>query len=150
MMQWWMWADGTESELWSRDMVQDFFSSIPLTEINMSLRRDFLMFLHGCMLPHAVAVIGPSSVIKCMSMPYFDRAVMEFIYYTRCWRIHACTESCLMLDQYYLNILKNAILTFESYLRFIAFKLSFLYCGLDLQWIFLLHHFFTKIDLFEP
>jgi hypothetical protein len=27
------------------------------------------MFLHG--------------VIKCMSMPYFDRAVMEFIYYTK-------------------------------------------------------------------
>jgi hypothetical protein len=35
------------------------------------------------MLPHAAAVIGPMSVIKCMSMPYFDRAVMEFIYHTQ-------------------------------------------------------------------
>jgi hypothetical protein len=33
------------------------------------------------MLPHAAAVIGLRSVIKCMSMPYFDRAVMEFIHF---------------------------------------------------------------------
>jgi len=33
------------------------------------------------MLPHAAAVIGPRSVIKCMSMPYFDRAMMEFIHF---------------------------------------------------------------------
>jgi hypothetical protein len=76
-------------DLWGRNKVQEYFSSIPLTEINMSLRRNFLMFLHGCnlhdlpMLPHAAAVIGPSSVIKCMSMPYFDRAVMEFIHFNR-------------------------------------------------------------------
>jgi hypothetical protein len=55
----------------------------------MSLRRNFLMFLHGYslhdlpMLPHAAAVIGSRSVVKCMSMPYFDRAVMEFIHHTR-------------------------------------------------------------------
>jgi len=41
------------------------------------------MFLHGSMLPHAAPVIGPRSVIKCMSMPYFDRAVMEFICHNR-------------------------------------------------------------------
>jgi hypothetical protein len=70
-------------------MVQDYFSSLPLTDINMSLRRNFLMFLHGCnlhdlhMLPHAAAVIGLRSVIKCMRMPYFDRAVMEFIHFDK-------------------------------------------------------------------
>jgi len=32
------------------------------------------------MLPHAAAVIGPRSVIKSMSMPYYDRAEMEFIH----------------------------------------------------------------------
>ena len=91
MMQWWMWAGGPGLDLWNRDDVQDYFSSLPLTEINMSLRRNFLMFLHGChlhdlpMLPHAAAVIGLRSVIKCMSMPYFDRAVMEFIHHTRGW-----------------------------------------------------------------
>ena len=28
-------------------------------------------------------VIAPRSVIKCLSMPYFDRALLEFIYYDR-------------------------------------------------------------------
>jgi len=93
MIQWCIRADGPERGLWTRNKVQDYFSSMPLTEVNMSLRRNFLMFLHGChlhdlpMFPHAAAVIGPRSVIKCMSMPYFDRAVMEFIHYTRGWII---------------------------------------------------------------
>jgi len=50
------------------------------------------MFLHGCNL-HSLSqeaktpaagiatAIGHRSVSKFMSMPYFDRAVMEFIYY---------------------------------------------------------------------
>jgi hypothetical protein len=79
--------------LCNRDDVQDYFATIPLTEINMSLRRNFLMFLHGCnlhglLIPHAAtaaaaAVIGPTRVVKCMSMPYFDRALMEFIHHVR-------------------------------------------------------------------
>jgi hypothetical protein len=87
MMQSWMSVDGPDRYLSGRDKVQEYFSSMPLSEINMSLRRNFLMFLHGCnlhdlpMLPHTAAVIGLRNVIKCMSMPYFDRAVMEFIHY---------------------------------------------------------------------
>ena len=52
-----------------------YFSSLLLSEINMSIRRNFLLFLHGCnlhgllRLPRvATAVIGPKSVIKCMSI----------------------------------------------------------------------------------
>jgi len=56
----------------------------------MLLRCSFLKFLYGCSLkdfpilpreaPEAAAAVpGLSSVIKCMSMPYFDRAVLEFI-----------------------------------------------------------------------
>jgi hypothetical protein len=37
-----------ERDLKNRRGVQGYFSAIPLTEINMLLRRNFLMFLHGC------------------------------------------------------------------------------------------------------
>ena len=106
ILQWWMWTGGPGRNLWSRDEVQDYFSSLPLTEINMSLRRNFLMFLHGChlhdlsMFPHAAAVIGLRSVIKCMSMPYFDRAVMEFIHHTRGWSI-SHTKLSLLIGAFY-------------------------------------------------
>jgi hypothetical protein len=43
-----MLSGGPGSDLNGRDEVQDYFSSLPLYEINMSLRRNFLMFLHGC------------------------------------------------------------------------------------------------------
>jgi len=97
---------GPERNLIGRGQVHGYFSSLPLTELNISLRRNFLMFLYGCnlhdlpmhphaaevhphadaaevVLPHAAAVIGPRSVIKCMSTPYLDRAFMEFIHHTR-------------------------------------------------------------------
>ena len=59
------------------------------------MRLNFLKFLHGCNLhslptisssTHAAAVVGLKSVIKCMTMPYIDRAFMEFIYHTSVWR----------------------------------------------------------------
>jgi hypothetical protein len=74
------------TDFFDRYDMRGFLSEIPLTEINMLLRRNFLMFLLGCnllgfqILPHAATVIGLRSVIKCLSMPYFDRAVMEFIF----------------------------------------------------------------------
>ena len=78
---------GAARNMSCREDVQAFFAAvIPLTDMNMLLRRNFLMFLHGCNLhgaPHASVVIGPRSVIKSMSMPYFDRALMEFLYHVR-------------------------------------------------------------------
>ena len=60
---------------------------MPLTTINILLRLNFLLFLNGCnlhgmtMLPKATAAIEMKSVVKCFGMPYFDRAVLEFIHY---------------------------------------------------------------------
>ena len=87
--KWWMWKGGPGHDLFGRDAVQAFFASIPLTELNLSLRHNFLMFLHGCnlrdlmILPQAAGVIGLRSVVKCMSIPYYDRSVMEFIHHSR-------------------------------------------------------------------
>jgi len=69
-----------------RGAVQRYMDSMPLTEINMSLRRNFLMFLIGCHL-HGVPVLasGPRSVVKCMSIPYIDRALLEYIFSSRGW-----------------------------------------------------------------
>jgi len=75
--------------------IERYFASFALTEINMSMRLNFLKFLHGCNLhglptttssTHAAAVVGLKSVIKCMTMPYIDRAFMEFIYHTSDWK----------------------------------------------------------------
>jgi len=81
-------AGGAEG-LPNRDAVQAYFTAaMPLSEINMSLRRNFLMFLRGCNLhdlpmPDHAEVIGPKSVIKGLTMPYFDRALLEFVHHIR-------------------------------------------------------------------
>ena len=89
-----LWAiiEGPEVNLDGRAAVRAYTSSIPLNEINMMLRVKFLKFLYGCnlhtlptMCTHAAAVAGPKSTIKCLQTPYFDRALMEFIYKKSWW-----------------------------------------------------------------
>jgi hypothetical protein len=62
--------------------IDDFFSTFPSTEYNMFLRQGFLMFLSGCGLRDTASTTSSSvmSVVKCFTVPNFDRAVLEFIH----------------------------------------------------------------------
>jgi len=89
-MKLWL-AGGVAPNLTERAAVRSYFASIPLVEINWMLRINFLNFLYGCNLhtlpahPHA-EVDGPKNVKKCFFMPFFDRAIMEFIHiHTKVW-----------------------------------------------------------------
>ena len=67
-----MCADAPNYYFSGRFYVEFFLNSMPMTEINMFL----------CVPTRLQSVLNANQVlviIKCLSMPYYDRAVMEFI-----------------------------------------------------------------------
>jgi len=81
-----MTAAGPKDDLVGTVAMQAYIASVAVTEMNLAFRRSFLMFLYGCNI-HMTSTSSSSSsslvegVIKCLRIPYFDRAVMEYIYY---------------------------------------------------------------------
>ena len=99
--------------------------SMPLTEINMSLRRNFLMFLIGCRL-HGVSVLasGPRSVVKCMSIPYFDRALLEYIFSSRGWA-HSLKEYLFLRRVVYIAVKVDMLHSFHFFFQYIFYWIAF-------------------------
>jgi hypothetical protein len=84
---------GPKRDLMGLASVRSYFASFPITEINVMLRLNFLMFLYGCNLHYlapssssstvttTLRCAGLTGVIKYLSAPYLDRSFMEFIFH---------------------------------------------------------------------